>query len=329
MQFGWRVPSYARPSTTSAQSRELVPYFAKVDSEASIDAIWVIDHLLVAPNVYSTAWHDPMITLAAAAGVTDRVRLGTAILCAPFRHPTITAKETATIDHLAGGGRVILGVGTGHDDKEFASVGVSRRERGRRTDEALELIQLLLSQDDVSYEGDYYSVEAGTSLYPRPDSPIPIWIGGGSQVHVVDNVDTPNMAPAVLRRIGRHEGWICRSSGTSPEIIASDISSVTNYLADRREMSTFTMSHAQWMHVVDGTDRDAIIAEQLSAYRTVMDVKRSDEDLQNAYLFGTIDEMTARIRELKDAGVDHLIINPLTDDPAQIDLFASLVVPNV
>ena len=329
MDFGWRVPSYARSNTTSETSRALVPYFAKLDTVDEIDAIWVIDHLLVAPNVYSTAWHDPMITLAVAAGVTERVRLGTAILCAPFRHPTITAKETATLDHLAGGGRVILGIGTGHDDKEFASVGISRRERGKRTDEALELIRLLLSEDDVHYEGRFYSVEEGTSLYPRPDQPIPIWIGGGSQVHIVDNVDTPNMAPAVLERIGRHEGWICRSSGTSPEIIAGDISSVSDYLGSRREMSDFTMSHAQWLHIVDSTDRDAVIAEQLKAYRTVMDVKRSDEDLQNAYIFGTVDDMTARIRDLSHAGVDHLILNPLTDDPGQIDLFSDLIVPNI
>jgi probable F420-dependent oxidoreductase len=328
MDFGWRVPSYARADTTAETSRRLVSYFTKVE-DAGFAGLWVIDHLLVAPNVYSTAWQDPMVTLAVAAGVTERIKLGTAILCAPFRHPTITAKEVATLDHLSGGGRVILGIGTGHDDLEFASVGVPRKERGKRTDEALELIQLLLSGDNVEYDGHFYQVDPGTSLYPRPSQPIPIWIGGGSQVHIVDNVDTPNMAPAVLRRIGRHDGWICRSSGTSPEIIAGDIASVNNYLSDRRDMDDFTMSHAQWLHIVDSSDRDRIITEQLAAYRTVMDVKRSDEDLHKAYLFGTIDEMTARIRELKDAGVDHLIINPLTDDPAQIDLFASMIAANV
>ena len=328
MDFGWRVPSYAGPLTTAASARTLVPYFAKVE-EAGFTGLWVIDHLLVAPNVYSVAWQDPMITLAVAAGATDQIRLGTAILCAPFRHPTTIAKEVASLDSLSGGGRAVLGMGTGHDDMEFASVGVARRERGRRTDEALELIRLLLSTDEVSFQGDYYSVADGTTLYPRPAEPIPIWIGGGSQVHVVDNVDTPNMAPAVLARIGRHDGWICRSSGTSPEIVAADIASVRNYLGARRDMSGFTMSHAQWLHIVDSADRDKVIAEQLAAYRTVMDVKRSDDDLQNAYLFGTIDEMTARIGALAAAGIDHLIINPLTDDPAQIDLFAHKIMANV
>ena len=328
MDFGWRVPSYANRNTAAATSRALVPYFARVE-EAGFSGIWVIDHLLVAPNVYSVAWQDPMITLAVAAGVTERIRLGTAILCAPFRHPTIIAKEVASLEHLSGGGRVILGIGTGHDDKEFASVGVSRRERGRRTDEALELIGLLLSEDDVSYRGAYYGVDDGTSLYPRPEQPVPIWIGGGSQVHVVDNVDAPNMAPAVLRRIGRHQGWICRSSGTSPSIVAGDIASVRGHLSSRRDMDQFTMSHAQWVHLVDSPDRDRVIHEQLVVYRTVMDAKRSDEDLRNAYLFGTIDEIASRVRQLEAAGVDHLIINPLSDDPAQIGLFADKIMADV
>ena len=328
MDFGWRVPSYAGPATTPARARALVPYFAKVE-EAGFSGLWVIDHLLVAPNVYSVAWQDPLMTLAVAAGATERIRLGTAILCAPLRHPTIIAKEVATLDSLSGGGRVVLGIGTGHDDMEFEAVGLARRERGKRTDEALEMIGLLLSGNEVSYRGAYYSVGDGTVLFPRPEKPIPIWIGGGSQVHVVDNVDTPAMAPAVLARIGRHDGWICRSSGTSPEIVAGDIASVRNYLGARRDMSGFTMSHAQWLHIVDSTDRRKVIAEQLAAYRTVMDVKRSDADLQSAYLFGTIDEMTARIRDLAGAGIDHLIINPLTDDPAQIDLFADKIMANV
>lgn len=327
MEFGWRVPSYARPSTTAAETRALVPYFTKVE-ETGFASLWVIDHMLVAPNVYSTAWQDPMMTLAVAGAVTERIKLGTAILCAPMRHPTLTAKEVASLDNYAGGGRVILGVGTGHDEKEFESVGVKKSQRGKRTDEALELIGRLLSEDDVHFEGKYYQVE-GISMYPRPEKPIPIWIGGGTQVHIVDNPDVPFMAPAVLERIGRNRGWICRSSGSSPEILKNDIDVVTEHLAKQKNMDTFTVAHAQWIHIVPSTNRDHVIEEQLAAYRTVMDCKRSDADLQSAYLFGTIDEMIERIRSIRDAGVEHLMINPLTMDPAQIDLFANEIMPNV
>ncbi|MBT6274469.1 MAG: LLM class flavin-dependent oxidoreductase [Chromatiales bacterium] len=327
MELGWRIPSFARRETTAKLSRSLVPYCVAVEQHG-FSAIWVIDHLLVAPNVYSVAWQDPLITLAVAAGATEKIRLGTSILVAPVRHPTLIAKEIATLDHLSGGGRVILGIGTGHDVKEFESVGVSKRERGKRTDEALELVQLLLSEDDVHYEGKYYQVD-GISIYPRPEKRIPIWIGGGSQVHVVDNPDMPNMVPAVLRRIERHDGWICRSSGTSPEIVKGDIDTVVDHIGRSRDMNAFTVAHAQWLHIVPSTNRAQVIKEQLAAYRGVMDKKRSDDDLQSAYLFGTIDEMIEQIRALKKSNIQHLMLNPLIEDQAQVDLFAKEIMPNI
>ena len=80
---------------------------------------------------------------------------------------------------------------------------------------------------------------------------------------------------------------------------------------------------------MESTNREIVIEEQLKAYRGVMDTKRSDEDLQSAYLFGTIDEMIERIRSIKGTGIEHLIINPLIEDPLQINLFANEIRPNL
>ncbi len=324
MSLGWRIPSYAR---SEASARALLPYSARVE-ELGFDGIWVIDHMLVAPNVYSTAWHDPLITLAAVAGVTEKIVLGTSILCAPMRHPVMTAKEVASLNHYAGGDRVILGVGTGHDEKELEAVGTFKRERGKRTDEMLDIVSLLLSENDVYYEGKYYNVN-GISLHPRPEKPIPIWIGGGSQVHMAHNFDLPNMAPAVLARIKRHSGWICRSSGTDRDILKKDINTVTSHLSKERDMGEFTVSHAQWIHIVDSSNREQVIREQLSAYREVMDDERSDEALQLSYLFGTVDELIERIQSIRDYGVQHLMFNPLVEDVKQVELFAKHIMPNI
>jgi len=327
MDIGWRIPSYARPTTTAEQSRKLVPYCKKVE-EQGFKTIWVIDHLLVAPNVYSVAWQDPLITLAVAAGATESIGLGTAILCGPMRHPVMAAKMVASIDHMAGGGRFILGVGTGHDEREFNSLGISKRERGKRTDEVLAIVRRLLTEDEVHYEGKFYNLER-VSIYPRPAAPVPIWIGGGSQVHMANNFDKPIMVPAVLERIATHDGWICRSSGTDRDIIKRDVETVTARIAEDRNMDNFTVAHAQWIHVVDSTNRDKVIEEQLNAYRSVMDDKRTDKDLQLAYLFGTVDELIERIQSLEETGIQHLMFNPLSEDQSQIDLFAKEILPNI
>jgi len=327
MEIGWRIPSYARPKTVASQSRALVPYCVSVE-EQGFDAIWVIDHMLIAPDVYSVAWLDPLITLAAIAGATEKIKLGTAILCAPMRHPVSTAKMVASIDHLAGGGRFILGVGTGHDLQEFNALGISRRERGKTTDEMLDIVRRLLSEDNVHYDGKYFSFE-DISIYPRPDKPVPIWIGGGSQVHMAENPDQPVMVPSVLERIVKHDGWICRSSGTDEDIIRRDLDIVKTRLAEDKKSDDFTLSCTQWIHIVPSTDRSKVIEEQLQAYRSVMDDQRTDRDLQLAYLFGTVDELIERIRSLKSSGIQHLILNPLSEDRAQVELFGKEILPNI
>ena len=74
MEIGWRVPTYARKWTKVADSRKLVKYFTSVE-EHDFKSLWVIDHLLVAPNVYSVAWQDPLITLAVAGAVTEKLKM--------------------------------------------------------------------------------------------------------------------------------------------------------------------------------------------------------------------------------------------------------------
>tara|TARA_E500000331_G_C16903513_1_gene560138 strand:- start:154 stop:594 length:441 start_codon:yes stop_codon:yes gene_type:complete len=143
------------------------------------------------------------------------------------------------------------------------------------------------------------------------------------------NFDLPNMAPAVLARIKRHSGWICRSSGTDRDILKKDINTVTSHLSKERDMGEFTVSHAQWIHIVDSSNREQVIREQLSAYREVMDDERSDEALQLSYLFGTVDELIERIQSIRDYGVQHLMFNPLVEDVKQVELFAKHIMPNI
>lgn len=319
MKFGCRVPSYAGSRISAADTRELSDYFRRVE-EVGFEGLWVIDHLLVAPRVYSVAWQDPLVVLAAAAAVTERVSLGTAILVLPLRHPVMLAKQLSSIDAIAGGGRFVLGVGTGHDVDEFDAMGREKRRRGRLTDEYLAALRTLLSEESASFEGETISFKDVT-FHPRPEQPIPIWVGGGSQVYIVDNPDEPTMAPAVLERIVSSNGWICRSSGTDEDIISRDVRLVKEQIqAQNRPDDDFTVSATQWVHFVEEGSREDIIAEQLKAYRTVMDSARSDDDLMKAYLFGTVEEIQQRIQRIGESGIDYLMINPLTPDPGQLDL---------
>ena len=155
------------------------------------DTLWCGDHIIM-----HNAISDAMTVLATFGAVTERVKIGTGVLLIPLRYPVAIAKQVTSLDLLTQG-RFQFGVGVGGEiPHEFAAVNIRVHERGRRTDEGLEIITRVLSQEKVSYAGKHYQIEDVT-LLPRPQQlPYPpIWVGGRSE--------------AALRRAARFgSGWM-------------------------------------------------------------------------------------------------------------------------
>ena len=169
---------------------------------AGFDSVWLGEH-----HNHGTLYPTPLIGLAAIAGRTRKVRLGTAVLLLPLYHPLAVAEEAAMVDMISAG-RLILGVGAGYAPEEFAAFGVSIKERGSRMDEAVPLIQRLWSEDKVTHAGRHYRVTSAT-VSPRPvQRPRPpIWFGGWVE-------------PAI-RRAGRlGEAWLGGPSAKLDEVAA-------------------------------------------------------------------------------------------------------------
>jgi probable F420-dependent oxidoreductase len=324
MRFGLRLPSYAWPDATYDQVRRMGGY-ARHAEEVGFDSLWVIEHLLVSPALYAVAWHDPLAVLAHVAAVTERVRLGTAILVLPLRHPAIVAREVISLDFLSGG-RFILGVGTGWEEREFAAVRVPLKERGARLDEGLEVIRRLLSEEAVTHHGRFYHLDE-VSMAPRPPRVPEIWIAGGSLGHAPETPDKPFIAPTVLARIGRADGWMSRSSGRDAESVKADWVAVQDYLRGiGRDPRTLTFAQTQFVHISEAATTEAAIAEQGPLFARVMGDHRSFDDLAASYLLGTIDDIQRRIADLAAVGLQELLLTPVTDDPRQLDLLAKHVV---
>jgi probable F420-dependent oxidoreductase len=135
---------------------------------------------------------------------TTTLRLGTGILVLPQRNPVILAKEVATLDVMSGG-RVLLGVGVGWLEEEFAVIGASFPDRGRRTDEYVEAMRALWSQDMATFSGETVSFREAI-LRPRPvDGRVPVIIGGHT--------------PAAARRAGRLGDGFLPAKGDLPALL--------------------------------------------------------------------------------------------------------------
>jgi probable F420-dependent oxidoreductase len=138
----------------------------------------VSDHIVhPATQDYPSPYlYDPLLSLAWAAAATERVGIGTSVLVLPHHNPVELANSLASLDALSNG-RLTVGAGVGWSEAEFDALGQSFHDRGKRTDEIIDLLRTCWRDDPVDFTGTYYRL-ADIRVLPKPAHPIPIWIGG-------------------------------------------------------------------------------------------------------------------------------------------------------
>jgi alkanesulfonate monooxygenase SsuD/methylene tetrahydromethanopterin reductase-like flavin-dependent oxidoreductase (luciferase family) len=161
---------------------------AKAADDAGFFYIGVCDHVAIPSDLspkMSAVWYDTIATLGWLAGQTTRTRLLSTVFNLAYRHPLVSANSFATLDLLSGG-RVIIGLGVGHVEKEFAALGLDVTQRAKLSDDALPIFDQALSTGVVGE----MEIEPRALQQPRP----PIWWGGG--------------VPAAVKRAAKADGWI-------------------------------------------------------------------------------------------------------------------------
>jgi alkanesulfonate monooxygenase SsuD/methylene tetrahydromethanopterin reductase-like flavin-dependent oxidoreductase (luciferase family) len=150
--------------------------FATAAESLGMDSLWVFDHFFNDPEDGSPieGQHEAWTVLSALAAATERVELGTLVLCNNFREPGMLAKMAATLDEVSGE-RLILGLGAGWHDPEYDAFGFPKDHRVDRFEEALQIIVPLLDGQRVTFDGRYYRVR-DAFLTPAPSRRIPVLI---------------------------------------------------------------------------------------------------------------------------------------------------------
>jgi probable F420-dependent oxidoreductase len=234
---------------------------------------------------------DPVVPLAHVAGHTDRIRLGTATICAPFTAPALLAKTLTSLDVLSGG-RLTAGLGMGWLPQEYAAAGVPYERRGERMDEYLRCLEALWTQDPVEFAGEFYTVPRSHVWPPPVQRPHPPVLLGGAAL------------PA-LRRAGRlAQGWICSS-----EQDLTDLGASIEAVRDGARES--------------GRDPEAVRI----VVRGVVDLVDEDPTGQRRPLRGTREQVLDDLAALRTQGVTEVFfdlnLSPRVNDP-DVDLAAAL-----
>jgi len=324
LRTGVFLPTFCGPE---GRRGDEIARFARRAEELGFDSLWATDHLLHGSVFYAMPWLDPIVALTYAAAATSRIGLGTSILVMPTRNPVVLAKEIASLQAISGE-RFVLGAGTGWDGREFDAVGASKGERGARTDEALELVRRLVVGERVSAEGRFHRLH-DVQIGPPTREPLRVWVAGGRQMAHEASPEPPAMAPTVLARIARADGWIARPTAL-PAQLAEDRAEIVASLREAdRDVSAFTFAHENFLHFVPTDDPATAMHEQRRAFTDLMGTGRPFEYFERVYLTGTREEVFRKLQERVAVGLDYLILHSLEPSTRQLDLWAEHVLPRL
>lgn len=270
-----------------------------------VDSIWQTDRLVS---------KEPMLecfaTMAALAGATEKIRFGMNVASIALRDPLIVAKQCATIDLLSDG-RLLPAFGLGSAlSQDYSATGTPTRRRGKKANEALELVHRLWYEDDVDFEGEFFQYK-GASISPKPkNSKIPLWIGGSSEV--------------AMRRTAKYgTGWIGGlDSPEQAEVMVKGIKlallKTGRQIDEDHYGATFSFRF--------GSPSDA------SAKQTADGLKaRLKKDPARFMVVGGAAEIIQRINEFLDAGCSKFVMLPMANSAQEMQhqtrLFIEEILP--
>jgi len=310
LKVGLDVGIYGRLAT-----RDHILELAELAEASGLESIWVADHVIF-PLAFASKYPysptgafpvdmakepllEPIATMGVLVGATQRVKIGTAVLVMPYRHPVLLARMLVTLDVLSGG-RTILGAGVGWLAEEFAALDARPfAARGRVTDECIEIVKRLCQGGDVTFQGEHYQLDPvvsrpGSVQRPHP----PILIGGTSN--------------AALRRAARlGDGWL--STGLRPERLRERLNTLQKLCeAQGRRFADLSLSHKLFINIGEA--------------RKGADGKRDTGT-------GSQADIVDDLRRLVDLGYSHMIVRYRGSDAEeqrkQLRILISDIIPKV
>jgi probable F420-dependent oxidoreductase len=284
LKVGVQLPEVERVAPWSELAR-----MATTAEARGYDSIWVGDHLIYrdddqAPRGPWEAW----TVMAALAAITERVEIGPLVACTSFHNPAMIAKKAATLDEVSGG-RLILGLGAGWNESEYAAFGYPYDHRVSRFEEAFTIIRRLLSGEEVDFRGDYYTLDDCLIVPPGPrrEGP-PLMIGSAGE----------RMLDITMPYAQSWNAWYAWF-GNRPENLAPWMEKVDQACRRvGRDPETVERTCAVYVGLTGGKGRHVLA--------------RTDTEIPA--LTGSTVELAGALRRYAAAGISHvqLVLDPIT-----------------
>lgn len=276
--------------------------------ESAIDSVWISERL-VSKNLQL----EPMTAFGVIAGRTKRLKFGMNAIVLPFRDPLVLAKECATLDFLSEG-RLLPAFGVGAETApEFRATARNPRGRGAYSDELIEIMVRLWSEDDVSYEGEHFTYR-NVTIEPKPvQKPLPVWIGGSSQA-------------AIRRTAELGTGWL--GGVQSPAQVAPVVAAIKKASAEAGRPLDEDHYGAGFPFRF-GTWEDEVVQRTAAAYSRIAGA----DSPESMMAVGSAADIIERARAYTRAGVSKFVLRPMSDSDTdmrrQVQQLIDEVLPTV
>ena len=292
---------------------------ARACEEHGVGTLFRSDHYLSVDDRRERGSLDAWVTIGALAAVTERLRLGTMVSPATFRHPSVLAKSVVTADHVSGG-RIELGIGAGWWEREHEAYGIPLPEVGPRLDaleEQLQLVRRHWAEGPFSFEGRHYSAKDLDALpkpVQRPRPPLILGGKGGRRslrlaARYADEYNTVMSTAEEIAAVRRRLDRVCEAEGRDPASLP--LSMMTGWLvgADRDELIDRASRLSSWKG--QGGDAEAFLA-----------------GLRESTIVGTVPDALDQLRALEAAGLTRLMAQHLLHrDLDAVALLGGQVIP--
>ncbi len=289
--------------------------------ELGFDGCYIFDH----PSIQA----DPWICIAALAGVTERVRLGSLVNCVSYRHPALLARMAADVDNISRG-RLLLGLGIGWLKPEFEAFGENydpAPERFAALEEALEIIPGVWGAEKFAYVGQHYQIGPLRITPPPLQQPRPPLVIGGSGEKKTLRMVARYADACNVNDVGHTENGLERLGG--PELIEHKFDVLRNSCEEiGRPYDEVLRTHFTLRLVIAPDER--AVAEKLSAIGQASSGSPGTRRAQpSAFMTGTPDQIIAYYQSLADVGTQYFVMQVDSSDTETLELLAREVVPRV
>jgi alkanesulfonate monooxygenase SsuD/methylene tetrahydromethanopterin reductase-like flavin-dependent oxidoreductase (luciferase family) len=286
----------------------MIQSFIQRAEELGFHSIWVQEQI----GLWSTLNAlEGVSMLGYAAGLTRKILLGGAVFLAVLRNPILLAKSITSLDQLSQG-RLIAGVGLGGVRRLYQAYSVSDDRLVARFNEALSLMQRLWTEEDLTFEGQFWKLKNAT-LLPRPiQRPHPpIWFGA----HV----------PAALKRAAKYGSGFIGAGSSSTQNFKNEVQYVLSALEEaKKDPADFTIGKRVYLAVDANRDRAAKrLREWLGLFY------RKPELADTVAVWGRPDECADQLEEIIAAGAQLLLLNPVFDMMDHLEILANEVIPKI